>query len=266
MLGDSPSARIGRMVADRLVTQSVVDGDDAEISMSDDVLKATLDLRAFLFDAVYENDAATAEFKKAWGILEGLWSKVREEPTEFLDRRTLERDDVDVAARGFSRRHDGPVRHQSLRRAFPCRARGDAPSDSGSQPTGAILTGSVTSLISHQTRGDMSLLLNLRELRESEDRIDRTLGIGELSTGSGDDYAVAAPIALRLRVLKDGDKYRLVGRVATRLLLGCCRCLDPFDMSVDLPIDLMYLPQRDNVGDGDLEDRRRRSVDRVLPR
>ncbi len=99
----------------------------------------------------------------------------------------------------------------------------------------------------------MSLLLDLREMRESEDQIDRTLGIGELSTGSGDDYALAAPIALRLRVLKDGDKYRLVGRVGSRLRLACCRCLEPYDISVDLPIDLMYLPQRDNVGDGELE-------------
>ncbi len=100
VLGDGSSARIGRMVTD-VVTQSVTEGDDAEIRMSDDVLKATLELRAFLFDAVYENDAATAEFKKAWGVLEGLWSKVREAPEEFLDRRTLERDDVAVAARDF---------------------------------------------------------------------------------------------------------------------------------------------------------------------
>ena len=100
VLGDSSSARIGRMVAD-VVSRSATHGDQAEIRMSDDVLKATLDLRAFLFDAVYENDEATAEFKKAWGILEGLWSKVHERPEEFLDPRTLERDDVDVAARDF---------------------------------------------------------------------------------------------------------------------------------------------------------------------
>ena len=51
-----------------------------EIRMSDDVLEATLAMRAFLFDAVYENDSATAEFKKATGILGGLWEKVRERP------------------------------------------------------------------------------------------------------------------------------------------------------------------------------------------
>ncbi len=100
VLGNSSSARIGRMVAD-VVAQSVTDGDEAEIRMSDDVLQATLDLRAFLFATVYENDVATAEFKKAWGILEGLWVKVRDAPEQFLDRRTIEQDDVDVAARDF---------------------------------------------------------------------------------------------------------------------------------------------------------------------
>jgi hypothetical protein len=37
-----------------------------------------LDLRAYLFDAVYENSLATVEFKKATGTCSGLWDKVRE--------------------------------------------------------------------------------------------------------------------------------------------------------------------------------------------
>ena len=45
----------------------------SEVRMSDEVLDATVGLRSFLFDAVYENDVATAEFKKAAGILGGLW-------------------------------------------------------------------------------------------------------------------------------------------------------------------------------------------------
>jgi dGTPase len=88
------------MVSD-VVRHSSADGDRGGITMSDEVLQATLDLRVFLFGAVYENDAATAEFKKAFGILEGLWDKVHERPEEFVDRRTLERDGVDVAARDF---------------------------------------------------------------------------------------------------------------------------------------------------------------------
>jgi dGTPase len=69
--------------------------------MTDEVLEATLAMRAFLFSAVYENEIATAEFKKAAGILGGLWERVRERPTEFLDSRILEADGLDTAAKDF---------------------------------------------------------------------------------------------------------------------------------------------------------------------
>ena len=72
-----------------------------EIRMSQSVLEATVGLRAFLFDAVYENELATAEFKKAAGILGGLWTKVREEPGTFLDVRVIEAEGLDAAARDF---------------------------------------------------------------------------------------------------------------------------------------------------------------------
>ena len=99
VLGPSSSARIARMVKDVVVeTQN---GDLSEIRMSDEVLDATLAMRAFLFDAVYENESATAEFSKATGILGGLWQKLRERPADFLDRRILEQEGLDVAARDF---------------------------------------------------------------------------------------------------------------------------------------------------------------------
>jgi dGTPase len=98
-LGASPSARIARMVKD--VVTETQQGGVAEIRMSDEVLEATLVMRAFLFEAVYENDAATAEFKKAAGILGGLWEKVREAPYDLLDARILEAEGLDVAVRDF---------------------------------------------------------------------------------------------------------------------------------------------------------------------
>jgi dGTPase len=76
-------------------------GELSEIRMSEDVLEATLVMRAFLFEAVYENEAATAEFKKATGILGGLWDKVRERPEGLLDARIIESEGLDVAARDF---------------------------------------------------------------------------------------------------------------------------------------------------------------------
>jgi dGTPase len=99
VLGRSSSERIGRMVTD--VVMQTLEGGMTEIRMSETILNATVGLRAFLFDAVYENEIATAEFKKAGGILGGLWEKLRERPDEFLDRRTLDSEGLDAAARDF---------------------------------------------------------------------------------------------------------------------------------------------------------------------
>ena len=99
LLGATSSARIGRMVRD--VVTSTLAGGLSEIRMSPDVLEATLELRRFLFGAVYENDISMVEFKKASGILGGLWEKVRERPEEFLDMRTVAEEGLDVAARDF---------------------------------------------------------------------------------------------------------------------------------------------------------------------
>jgi dGTPase len=98
-LGTTSSARIATLVRD-VVTQTLAGG-LAEIRMSDPVLEAVLKLREFLFDAVYENTVATAEFKKATDILSGLWEKVRERPAEFLDARIIEAEGLDAAARDF---------------------------------------------------------------------------------------------------------------------------------------------------------------------
>jgi dGTPase len=99
LLGHSSSERIGKLVTD--VVHQSLDGGLTEIRMSEPVLHALIDLRSFLFDAVYENQIATAEFGKAAGILGGLWEQVRKRPEEFLDLRTVEAEGVDVAAQDF---------------------------------------------------------------------------------------------------------------------------------------------------------------------
>jgi dGTPase len=99
VLGATHAARIGLMVKD-VVLETRAAG-LAEIAMSAPVLDALLDLRAFLYASVYENDLSTAEFKKAAGILTGLWEKVRERPEVFLDERTLRLEGLDAAARDF---------------------------------------------------------------------------------------------------------------------------------------------------------------------
>ena len=97
------------------------------------------------------------------------------------------------------------------------------------------------------------MLLDLRDKRGAEERVDRTLSPDELPAEPDDDYAVDEPVVLALRLLKDGDKFRLRGTVTSRLQLTCCRCLDSFAVPVDLPIDLLYLPQADNDGEGESE-------------
>jgi dGTPase len=99
VLGETSSSRIGRMVED--VVTETYRGGLSEIRMSEAVLEATLAIRSFLFDAVYENDQATAEFKKASGILGGLWEKVREHPREFVETRIMDAEGLDVAVRDF---------------------------------------------------------------------------------------------------------------------------------------------------------------------
>ena len=98
-LGSTSSARIARMVKDVVLETSR--DELVEIRMSPEVLAATLQLRAFLFEAVYENDVATAEFKKAKDILGGLWQRVRERPLEFVDRAILDAEGLDVAVKDF---------------------------------------------------------------------------------------------------------------------------------------------------------------------
>ena len=99
LLGHSHSERIGRLVTD--VVHQTIDGGMTEIRMSEPVLNALVDLRSYLFEAVYENQVATAEFGKAAGILGGLWEKVQQRPEEFLDLRTVEAEGVDAAAQDF---------------------------------------------------------------------------------------------------------------------------------------------------------------------
>ena len=99
VLGTTSSQRINTMVTD--VVLRTLEGGLTEIRMSEPILAATLALRTFLFDAVYENPRATAEFEKASGILGGLWQKVRERPDQFLDPATIEAEGLDAAARDF---------------------------------------------------------------------------------------------------------------------------------------------------------------------
>jgi len=99
VLGTTASQRINTMVSD--VVLCTLAAGLAEVRMSDAVLQATVDLRSFLFDAVYENPRATAEFEKAAGLIGGIWDKVRARPESYLDRTTIDVEGLDAATRDF---------------------------------------------------------------------------------------------------------------------------------------------------------------------
>ena len=124
VLGRTSSERIGRMVTD--VVLQTIEGGMTEIRMSEPILQATVGLRSFLFEAVYENDVATAEFKKAAGILGGLWERVRERPRRLPRPRHSRGRGPGRRRPGLRRRHDRPVRRQPLRAALHSEAVGFA--------------------------------------------------------------------------------------------------------------------------------------------
>jgi uncharacterized protein len=100
----------------------------------------------------------------------------------------------------------------------------------------------------------VSLQLDLTHLaRRADEHVDRTFQPAALAIPEGSDYRVAAPVHLALDVHKDGDVYRVTGRVETRLKLECSRCLEPFEIPVDSAFELRYVPQEHNTGEGERE-------------
>ena len=97
------------------------------------------------------------------------------------------------------------------------------------------------------------LLLDLSRMREARDRVDRTLEPSALPAADAGEFRVEAPVRLAFDIFKDGSQFRLVGHVTSALTLACGRCLDDIALPVDLPFDLLYLPHRDNAGEGEVE-------------
>jgi uncharacterized protein len=88
-----------------------------------------------------------------------------------------------------------------------------------------------------------------------DEHVDRTFQPAEFAVSEADaeEYRVAAPVHLVMDIHKDGEAYRVTGRVTTRLELECGRCLDPFEIPVDSPFELRYVPHVENTGEGERE-------------
>jgi uncharacterized protein len=85
------------------------------------------------------------------------------------------------------------------------------------------------------------LSLNLAKIRSAEEHFERVYPPEALGAET-DVYTLVTPASLVFDIHKDKTKFRLVGRVTTRLEMPCSRCLEPFTVDVDASFDLRYLP------------------------
>ena len=97
-----------------------------------------------------------------------------------------------------------------------------------------------------------SLLFDLHRVRGSKVHFEQTYPAGGVDF-KDEDYVVSSETRLSLDVYKNRDRYRMVGKLSTSLKLSCCRCTDAFVWPVDLGLDLLYLPESGNLGEGDVE-------------
>ena len=103
----------------------------------------------------------------------------------------------------------------------------------------------------------MKMQFDLRQLGRQkggslrDEHVDQTFQASELEAGAAADdaYRVVAPVHLVMDVHKDGDAYRAAGRVATKLGLECGRCLEAFEIPIDSPFELRYVPAPAAAGD-----------------
>jgi uncharacterized protein len=94
----------------------------------------------------------------------------------------------------------------------------------------------------------MDTLLDLSRFRGNVSRLERRYEPAQFDR-TGDEFRVAAPIELEADIRREGRKFHLVGRVATRLELDCSRCLEPFAVSINAPFDVVYMPEGADAGE-----------------
>jgi uncharacterized protein len=88
-----------------------------------------------------------------------------------------------------------------------------------------------------------------------DEHVDRTFQPSDFpaSVAEDEEYKVVAPVHLVMDVHKDAEAYRVSGRVETRLRLECGRCLEAFEIPVDSPFELRYVPEPAAIEEGERE-------------
>jgi uncharacterized protein len=100
--------------------------------------------------------------------------------------------------------------------------------------------------------------LDLTRFRQPVSHVSRRFTPAEVEgEGQEESYRVVLPVDLEFDLHKDKTRFRVVGRVATELELACSRCLEPFRLPVDVPLDLRFapVPEGESEAEGAGEDR-----------
>jgi uncharacterized protein len=85
------------------------------------------------------------------------------------------------------------------------------------------------------------MLLDLSRFRGDAEHVERHDGPDAFSLGD-EDFRLTGPVDFSADVLRDGPRFRVVGRLEARLECDCSRCLEPFAVPVDARFDLRYHP------------------------
>ena len=97
------------------------------------------------------------------------------------------------------------------------------------------------------------MVMDLRGMRRTDQCLNRLFSSEQFNSEPNEDYTVVDDVSLRSNLQRDGDKYRLAGSIESCLRLSCSRCVEAFDLRVNVSVDLMYLPYGVNIVDGEAE-------------
>ena len=96
------------------------------------------------------------------------------------------------------------------------------------------------------------MLLDLSRIRTGTEHVERRYEPPALHRDD-DVFRLASPVELVADAHKDQQKIRLKGRVRATLDLDCSRCVESFQLPVDAPFDMLFLPVVENTGEGERE-------------
>lgn len=85
------------------------------------------------------------------------------------------------------------------------------------------------------------MFLDLTTIRQPETPVTREYPAETFAPE--EEFRLIAPAVLTGTLHKDDERFRLAGRVSTRVSLDCSRCAEPFDVPVEASFELRYLPQ-----------------------